>query len=80
MSSCVEPPLVRFHDIELWAKLAAVLRLLGATVPVILLPERAVLQLGWHEDLVEGSDAATRQVRDIDIVADIAAKEVRLEV
>ena len=80
MRSRVEPPLVRFHDIELRAKLTAVLRLLGATVPVILLPERAVLQLGWHEDLVEGSDAATGQVRDIHIVADIAAKEVRLEV
>ena len=80
MSSRVQAPLISLHNVELRAELASVLGLLSATVPVVPLPERAILELCRHQDLIQSGDAAAGQAAQVDVIGDIATKKVRLEV
>ena len=80
VSSGMEAPLVCLHDVKLRAELTTILRLLSSTVPVIFLPERAILELCRHQYLVQSSDTATRQIAEVDVVGDVTTQQVRLEV
>ena len=53
---------------------------MGTTVPVVFLPERAILELRWHQDLIQSGDAAARQAAQVDVVGDVATEKVWLEV
>ena len=73
-------PLVGLHEVELGAPVAV--NLVGVTVtPAVgVHPEGAIVVLAWHADEVEGGDAATLVVAEIDVPLDGATEEVGGEV
>lgn len=72
--SSMETPLVSFHDVELGARNTAILRLLSATVPIMVILEGAISVLSWHIGRVEGSDAAAGHLAQVNVVGDVAAE------
>lgn len=67
MGSCLESPLVSLHDIELRAPVATDL-VTVAVVVAVGVPEVAGRVLAWSLNEVEGSDATTVTLAEVNIV------------
>ena len=80
MTGSVISPLVCFHNVELGAEISANSLRITVVKAVRRFKRLTICADSWHSDHVEGSDAATVNSAEINIVFHGATEEIGLEV